>query len=261
MSKTALITGASSGIGKDLAYIHAQNNGNLILVARNSEKLNEIKQDIENRYSVIVTTISKDLSKVGAPEELYKAVQELELEVDYLINNAGFGLVGKFQEQELSRLQEMMNLNMLALTSLTHLFLQDFIKKNQGKILNTSSTASLMPGPLQAVYFASKAYVTSFSNAIAEELRETNISVTTLMPGATETEFGAISGMDKTQLFYKPAKSADVAIDGYNAMIKGKLNIKSGLTFSQAMLITAIPFVPQKFVLKQMRKRQETDLA
>jgi len=200
MTKTALITGASGGIGKELAYIHAEKGGDLIIVARSKDKLEDFKKVLEFNHKVEVKVIVKDLSLPNAAKEVYDEVKKENIQVDYLINNAGFGLVGEFYKLPLARQQQMIALNMTSLTEMTHLFLADFTKRNAGKILNVSSTASLMPGPLQAVYFASKAYVTSFSNAIAGELFDTNITVTNLMPGATETGFGAISGMDKTQI-------------------------------------------------------------
>jgi hypothetical protein len=177
--------------------------------------------------------------------------------VDYLINNAGFGGVGKFHERAWEDDLAMIHLNIVALTALTRLFLPDLVKRNEGKILNVSSTASLMPGPLQAVYFATKAYVTSFSNAIAEELHNTNITVTALLPGATETEFGRVSGMDKTSMFQKTASARRVAEDGYNGMLSGKLDVISGITFLQKVMMAVIPFSPKKMVLKQVRQMQE----
>ena len=153
----------------------------------------------------------------------------------------------------------MINLNMNALTELMYLFLPEMVKRNGGKILNTSSTASFMPGPLQAVYFASKVYVTYLSNAIAEELHDTNVTITNLMPGATETEFATTSGMDKTDLFDKTVSARSVAEDGYKAMIEGKLDVVSGLTFSQNIMMKMIPFTPKKLVLKQIREMQEVN--
>ncbi len=197
MSKTALITGASSGIGKELAIIHAQQGGNLVLVARRADKLNELKQTLESQHKVSVYVIAKDLTNANAPQEVYDEVQTQGITVDYLINNAGFGGRGKFHERSIEDDLAMINLNIVALTLLTKLFLPDFVKRNSGKILNTSSTASFMPGPLQAVYFATKTYVTFLSNAIAEELYDTNVTVTNLMPGATESEFAKTSGMEK----------------------------------------------------------------
>ncbi len=259
MKKVALITGASTGIGKELAIIHAQNGGDLIIVARNLQKLNELKSQIEEQYASKVIVIAKDLTETGAAQEIYDVVKAEGIAVKYLINNAGFGGHGKFHERPWEQDLAMINLNIVALTALTRLFLPDFVKRNSGKILNTSSTASLMPGPLQAVYFATKAYVTFFSNAIAEELSDTNITVTNLMPGATETEFAKTSGMDKTDLFKKAVTAQSVAMDGYKGMMAGKLDVISGLTFSQKMMMSMIPVTPKKMLLKQVRKIQEVN--
>ncbi len=257
MKKTALITGASSGIGKEFSKLHAERGGDLIIIARNENKLNELKTELEKKFKVNVFVIPKDLTLPNAAKEIYEQVHDANLKVDYLINNAGFGGVGKFHERDLENDLNMINLNISALTDLTHYFLKDFVKNNEGRILNVSSTASLMPGPLQAVYFATKAYVTSFSNAIAEELYDTNITLTNLMPGATETQFGRISGMDKTAMFKKPASARNVAEDGYNGMLKGKLDIISGLTFSQKLMTAMVPLIPKRMILKQVRQMQE----
>lgn len=259
MKKTALITGASSGIGKEFAYIHAEKGGDLIVVARSKGKLNDLKETLEKKHDISVLVIEKDLSQPDAPKEIYDKVHDAGLKVDYLINNAGFGGLGKFNERALADDLSMINLNVIALTALTHYFLQDFIQHNEGKILNVSSTASLIPGPLQAVYYATKAYVTSFSNAISEELHDTNITVTNLMPGATETDFGKVSGMDNTELFKNTASPRKVAEDGYDAMIKGKLDVISGLTFSQKMMTSMVSVIPKKLLLKQIRKMQEVE--
>ena len=256
-TKTALITGASTGIGKELAIIHAKNGGNLVIIARNESKLNNLKKDLEQQYKINVVVIAKDLSDLNAPKEIYDEVKKHGIEIEYLINNAGFGALGKFHELDLARQISMINLNITALTALTHLFLPEFVKRNSGKILNTSSTASLMPGPLQAVYFATKAYVTFFSNALSEELHDTNITVTNLMPGATESEFGATSGMDKTEMFKETATAYSVALDGYNGMLKGKIDVISGLKPLQKLMMAMIPFTPKKMILKQIRQMQE----
>jgi short-subunit dehydrogenase len=153
---------------------------------------------------------------------------------------------------------QMINLNIMALTHLSRLFINDFVEKNEGRILNISSTASLIPGPLQAVYFATKAYVTSFSNALSEELSDTNISVTALLPGATETKFGAVSGMDKTMMFKNTAKSMDVAKDGYNAMMNEKINKISGLPLAMKLAMKFTALLPTKMILKTVKKMQQT---
>ena len=257
MKNVALITGASAGIGKEFANIHAEKGGDLILVARRKDKLEELKEQLQKKHNLEIKVIAKDLAAPNAPQEIYDELKKAGLEVDYLINNAGFGGRGKFHERELNQDLNMINLNVVALTTLTRLFLPDFVARNSGRILNVSSTASFMPGPLQAVYFATKAYVTFFSNAIAEELHDTNISVTNLMPGATETEFAEVSGMDKTDLFNKTVTARSVAQDGYNAMLRGKLDVVSGLTMSQKVMMAMIPFTPKKMLLKQIRQMQE----
>jgi len=255
--KVALITGASTGIGKELAHIHAERGGDLVIVARNQNKLEALKAELEDKYPVKVMVIAKDLSLLKAPKEIYDEVKAAGWEVSILINNAGFGGRGKFHEREWEQDLTMINLNIVALTALSRLFLPDFVIRNEGRILNVSSTASLMPGPLQAVYFATKAYVTSFSNALAEELHDTNITVTALLPGATETEFANTAGFDKKGMFKNAFAARGVAEDGYKGMLKGKLNVISGVPFSQRILLPMIKVTPKKIVLKQIRKIQE----
>ena len=257
MKNVALITGASAGLGSEFAKIHASKGGDLVIVARRKDKLEELKSEIVKKYGVEVYIITKDLTSDKAPREVYNELRNNGIEVEFLINNAGFGGAGKFDQMDIETHISMINLNISALTVLTHLFLQDFKKRNSGKILNVSSTASLMPGPGQAVYFATKAFVTYLSNAIAYELKGTNITVTNLMPGATETEFAKVSGLEKTDLFNKTASAFSVALDGYNAMMKGKLDIISGLTFAQKMMFGMLPFTPKKMLLKQISKMQE----
>ena len=256
MNKTALITGASSGLGREFAEIHAKTGGNLVVVARSKDKLLALKETLEKKYNIHVSVIEKDLTDKNAAQEIYNFVKFSKIEIDYLINNAGFGGVGKFHERPFAEDLAMIQVNIIALTALTRKFLPDFVEKNNGKILNLSSTASLMAGPMQAVYFATKAYVTSFSNAIAEELYNTNITVTNLMPGATDTNFGKTSGMEKTALFKNTANAKDVAKDGYEAMLNGDLEIISGITLPQKILMKAIPLTPKNILLKQVRKMQ-----
>lgn len=257
MNNTALITGASSGIGKELAYIHAEKGGDLVIIARSGDKLKELKQELESKHKVNVLCITKDLTEPNAPKEVYDEVKQKGIAIEYLINNAGFGGIGKFHEREWGKDLAMINLNIVALTALTRYFLPDMVQRNSGRILNVSSTAGLIPGPLQAVYYATKAYVTSFSNAIAEELHDTNITVTALQPGATETQFGSVSGMDKTEMFKNTASAREVAQDGYDGMMKGELDVISGLSFINKIMIGMAPLMPKKLALKQVRKMQE----
>lgn len=257
MNKVALITGASSGIGKELAYLHAQQGGDLIIVARSEGKLNELKQELESKHNIQVMCIVKDLSDQQAAAEVYKEVKDAGIAVEYLINNAGFGGIGKFHEREWEKDLSMINLNIIALTALTRFFLPDFVKRNSGRILNVSSTASLLPGPLQAVYYATKAYVTSFSNAVAEELSDTKVTVTALLPGATETSFGKVSGMDKTELFNNTASATEVAKAGYDGMMAGELDVIAGIGGMQKIMMKMMPLLPKKVVLKQVHKMQQ----
>lgn len=259
MNKTALITGASSGIGKELAKIHAKNGGNLVMVARSGNTLKALKQAFESAHNISVLVIEKDLTKENAASEVYEEVISAGITVDYLINNAGFGGIGNFHERKWQDDLDMIKLNIIALTELTRKFLPDMVARKSGKILNVSSTASKMPGPLQAVYYATKAYVTSFSNAIAQEVESANVTVTTLMPGATETGFGEVSGMDKTVLFKKTASATTVAQDGYDGMMEGKLDVISGITTSQKIMLASLPITPKKIVLKMVHKMQQPD--
>ncbi len=256
MKNVALITGASSGIGKALAMYHAKKGGDSIIVSRKLEDLQKVKTEIESTYNTKVICIAKDLAKANAAQELYNEIKKQKVEVDYLMNNAGFGGQGYFFERELQKESDMIQVNVTALTELTRLFLPDFLNNKKGKILNTSSTASLMPGPLQAVYYASKAYVSSFSNALSCELEDTPVTVTALLPGATESKFGATSGMSNTALFKKTVSPNVVAKDGYEAMLKGKLNVISGLPLSLRLSISLSKFMPKKLVLRIVKSQQ-----
>jgi len=257
MKNVALITGASSGIGKELAVIHAEHGGNLLLVARREQILKDLQNSISKKYSVQVEIFPVDLTRPDAPNEIYNFTKANNIEVEFLINNAGIGGLGKFHERSLQQDITMIQLNITALTSLCKLFLPDFVAKNRGRILNVSSTAGFVPGPLQAVYYATKAYVTYLSYAIAEELTNTNVTVTTLLPGATKTEFAKKSGLEKTIAFQKTASAKKVALDGYNAMLTGKLKVISGLPPDKRIMLFFTPFAPIKLILKQVKKLHE----
>lgn len=260
MSKVALVTGASSGIGAEFARIHAEKGGDLVVVARREDHLLALKQELEAKHKITVHVIAKDLNEAAAPQEIFDEVSAKGIQIDYLINNAGFGGLGKFHEREWSKDLAMIQVNIIALTALTRLFLPGFAARNRGKILNVSSPASLLPGPLQAVYYATKAYVTSFSNAIAEELSDTEITVTALLPGATDTGFAKAGDLEDTALFKNVFSPRTVAQGGYDAMLAGKLDVISGVTFAQRMAIKMLPFVPKKMAMKQIRRLQETQV-
>jgi len=221
MKNVALITGASSGLWRQFAIIHAHRGWDLVLVARREDKLRELEQELSDEYSCKVMVIVKDLTAPNAANEIKSELDKFWVRPEILINNAGFGWIGKFWERKWEDELSMIALNITVLTELCHIFLPDMKIRNSWKILNVSSTASLLPWPNQAVYYATKAFVTSFSNAIAEELHDTDVSVTALLPGATETEFGSISWMDKTNFFIKTASAESVALDGYEPNIYG----------------------------------------
>lgn len=256
MTNTALITGASGGIGLELARIHARKGGDLVLVARSEAKLNTLKQELESAYNNSVTVIALDLSQPESAQNLFEQTESLGLKIDVLINNAGFGGHGKFHQRSLADEQAMMQLNMMTLTNLTHLYLEGMVKRNKGKVLNVSSTASFIPGPLQAVYYATKAYVTSFSQAIAEELSDTNVSVTALCPGAVATGFADAGNLDGVDIWKNAKTAQSVAECGYKAMEQAELVVfnETALKF---MLNWVTPFLPRKLVLKISRKTME----
>ena len=252
MMKTALITGASSGIGAELARLHAGKGGNLVLVARNEMRLQSLKKELETQHGIKVTILVVDLSVPGSAQSVFEQTEAAGIQVDLLINNAGFGGYGKFHQRELAREEAMMQLNMNTLTSLTHLYVQGMVSRGHGAILNVASTAGFIPGPMQAVYFATKSYVLSFSQAISEELKRSGVTVTALCPGPVNTEFVAQGDLEGVKAFEKTASPESVARCGYRAMEQGKLiaiNDKS-LRF---MLDWVTPFVPRKVLLKASR--------
>ncbi|MGR9580193.1 SDR family NAD(P)-dependent oxidoreductase [Pandoraea sputorum] len=253
---TALVTGASNGIGLELARIHASKRGDVVLVARSRDRLESIKQEFETKYGVKAYVLTEDLADPASADRIFTATESLGLSIDVLINNAGFGGHGKFVERDLKAEQAMMQVNMATLTNLTHHYLKGMVGRRRGRILNVSSTASFMPGPLQAVYYATKAYVTSFTQAIAEEVREYGVTATALCPGAVATGFvaaGDLQGVD----VWKNAKSAEsVARCGYEAMVRGDL-VAFNEQKLRIMLDWIVPFLPRKMVLKMSRQAME----
>jgi len=219
-----LITGASSGIGYDLAKIAAADGKNLILVARSEDKLDQLAEELRKSYPIEVVSIAVDLSDEAGVNELISEVETGNLAIDTLVNNAGFGDFGDFAKADLAKNMEMIRLNISALTHLTHTFMQKMLISGKGRIMNVASTASFMPGPGMAVYYASKAYVLSFSEALTRELKGSGVTVTTLCPGPTNTDFAKVSGLGHSLMhrMLPPATSLDVAKAGYKAMLKGK---------------------------------------
>jgi uncharacterized protein len=253
---TALITGASSGIGLELAKIHAAKGDNVVLVARSTTKLEELKAEILAQHKVTVTVIGKDLSLPNAALEVYETTKNLKIEVDYLINNAGFGDYGAFAESDWSKTEQMINLNITALTQFTHLYLADMLRRKKGRVMNVASTASFQPGPFMAVYFATKSYVLHFSEAIDNEVRDSGVTVTALCPGPTESGFQAVAAMEHTPMVKdkKLPTSKDVAEYGYKAMMAGDAVAIHG--FMNALLANSVRFVPRSWVVALARKLQ-----
>ena len=253
---TALITGASNGIGLELAKIHASKGGNLVLVARNKSKLDELKKELENQYKVSVYIIGKDLSIFNSAQEVYDETNKQNIKIDYLINNAGFGDFGMFVDSDWNKELQMINLNITTLTQFTKLYLQDMVKHRSGKIMNVASTAAFQPGPIMAVYFATKAYVLSFSEAVNNEVSDKGVTVTTLCPGATESGFQAAAAMEESNLVKgrKLPTSKEVAEYGYAAMLKGKTVAIHGLM--NWILANSVRFTPRSLVVKITRKIQ-----
>jgi short-subunit dehydrogenase len=222
--QTALITGASSGIGLELARIFAENHANLDLVARSRDRLQSLKIELEQSHSITVEVVAKDLTQRSAPDEIYHQLASENISIDFLINNAGIGTFGMFAETEWNRTEQLIDLNISALTHLTRLYVKDMVSRGQGRILNVASTAAFLPGPLMAVYFATKAYVLSFSEAIANELEDTGVTVTVLCPGPTNSGFREAAAMEESGLFKSRniAASKDVARYGYQCLMEGK---------------------------------------
>jgi short-subunit dehydrogenase len=256
MKRTALITGASGGIGYELAVIHASKGDDLVLVARNKCLLDEHAKNLEESYSVKVYTIEKDLSVPDSAKSVYDEVNDQNILIDYLVNNAGFGDISLFVESDWNKQERMINLNVMALTHLTRLFLPGMTGRRFGRIMNVASTASFQPGPTMSVYFATKAFVLSFSEALNNEVREYGVSVTALCPGSTESGFHASAVGDGRDVKERKLPSArEVAEFGYSAMMKGRAVAIPG--FKNAFMATAVRFIPRSLAVKAARKIQE----
>ena len=230
MNKMALITGASEGIGLEIAKIFAKEKYDLVITARNETKLNELANEIKNKHNVNVKVIAKDLSKQNAGEEIFDELKNESIVTDVLINNAGFGVFDNYWNVELQDEKNMLQVNIMALAELTNLFAKDMVNRGGGKILNIASTAAFQPGPTMAGYYASKAFVLSYSQAVDFELREKGVQVSTLCPGPTITEFQIRANMEDLNLFKKgfTMSAEEVAQIGYNGLMKGKSVIIAG---------------------------------
>lgn len=256
MTNTALITGASSGIGTEFAKYHASKGGTVIVTARREDALNNLKSEIEAAHGVSVHVYALDLGAAGAADKLYERIKSDGLQVDVLVNNAGFGGHGLHIERDLAAEQAMIDLNVKALVTLTQRFGSDMAERGRGKILNVGSTAGFMPGPQQAVYFATKAFVNSYSQAVDQELRPKGVTCSVLAPGYVETEFAQAADLEGTNLIKGGGASAkDVAKLGYDAMMRGEL-----MAFNERrlnfMLNWMVPLMPRRAVLKMVDQMQ-----
>lgn len=257
MKNTALITGSYGGLGTCFVNIHAAKGGDLILVGRSQSKLDAQATEVTTKYGVKAVTIAVDLSQPEAAQTIYDACKANGWNPDIIINNAGFGGQGDFaRERTMEQDLSMIAVNIEAPTRILKLFLPDMIARGSGKVLNVSSTAATMPGPLQAVYYATKAYVTSWSNALWRELEGTGVTVTALMPGAMRTGFAASGDLSDTKLFANAVDPTTVAQAGYEGMLAGKLNVTSGLPGWQRPMMALAPMFPKKTMLNFVYDQQ-----
>jgi short-subunit dehydrogenase len=259
MGRTALITGSSGGIGYELAVIHAGHGDDLILVARNKCRLDEVRDQLQREHGIKVFTIEKDLALPGAAAEVVDEINEQNLNVDYLVNNAGFGDIGLFAQSDWIKQERMINLNVIALAHLTRLLLPGMLERRFGKILNVASTASFQPGPSMSVYFATKAFVLSFSEAVNDEVRKVGVTVTALCPGSTESGFQSAALGEGVKVKERKLPSArEVAEYGYRAMMRGKAVAIPGL--KNSIMAASVRFIPRSIAVKAARKIQEKKL-
>jgi uncharacterized protein len=259
MNKTALITGASTGIGFEFTKLLAADGYQLVLIARDEQKLREIATSLQTKFNVSVKIYAKDLSVTSDTENLVRQIREDVGTIEILVNNAGFGLSGAFVDTDLTRELEMIQLNVVSLVIFTKLLAREMVQRKGGKILNVASTAAFQPGPLMAIYYASKAFVLSFSEALAEELKESGVTVTALCPGPTATQFSKRAELEKSRLFkggMVPVLDAlTVAKIGYDGLSKGQRVVIPGLI--NQIGVFSVRLTPRKLVAqiaKQLNK-------
>jgi short-subunit dehydrogenase len=254
--KTALITGASSGIGLELAHLFARDGYRLVLVARNRGALRELATELQSRYNAEVWISPKDLAHPASPLELYQELQESNVVLDVLVNNAGFGAEGAFLETDWNVEAEMLQVNIVALTHLTKLFLPQ-IRAREGKLLNVASTAAFLPGPYMSVYYASKAFVLHFTEAIAEELSGTNATITCLCPGPVKTNFQKRANIADSKLLHGPllVDVREVAQAAYDGMKKGKRLVIPG--WKNRAVVESLRLSPRSMTPKLVRRLHE----
>ncbi len=250
----ALITGASSGIGYELAKLCARDHRHVVLVARSTAKLTQFADELQRQFGISARPMALDLAVPLAPQFLFDQLRREGIAVDVLMNNAGYGVLGEFSKIPLEESLGQIQLNVSTLTHLTRLFVGPMIERRRGRILNVASTAGFQPGPLMAVYYATKAYVISFSEALANELKDSGVTVTCLCPGATDTGFQGRAGTENTVLFqkFRPMDAKTVARDGYRGLMSGKTMVISGL--KNRLLAESVRFAPRRMVAAILRK-------
>ncbi len=259
-NQCALITGATSGIGYELAKVFAANNYNLIIVARNQDELNATANELKQQYGISVTSIAKDLFKQDSAFELCDELKESSVKIDVLVNDAGQGYYGKFIETDIYRELDIIQLNIASLIILTKHFLKEMAARGEGKILNLSSIASKAPGPYQSVYHGTKAFVQSFTEAIRAEVKDagiTGVTITALLPGATDTDFFNKADMQDAKIVQegKLDDPAKVAKDGFDALMRGDDKVVSGL--KNKMQVAMANVMPDSIAAQNMLKQQE----
>ena len=255
---TALVTGASSGIGLELATLLARGRHDLVVVARSRDRLEAIAAGLREEFGVMVTVLAKDLAAPAAPAEIARELSGSGTVLDILVNNAGLGVYGPFAKTPLQKELETIQVNVVALTHLTKLFLPGMLERRRGRILNVASTAAFQPGPLMAVYYATKACVLSFSEALANETAGTGVTVTTLCPGPTLTEFQSRAGFGNVPLLKSPLvmSAAEVARAGYEGMMRGQRLVIPGAI--NKTLVQALRVTPRRLVTAIARRLQES---
>lgn len=253
-NKTALITGATSGIGYELAKLFAKDGYSLVIVSRSEENAQKISDELMGYGAHGVISLEKDLSQMGVGEEIYKELKDQGIEIEILVNDAGFGQHGKFIENDLQRYMDLIHVNVVSLTALTHNFLKDMVKRGSGKVLQLASIASYQPTPLLNVYAATKAYVLSLTDALINELKDTGVTMTALIPGATDTDFFRKADMLDTKAVEKLEDASVVAKIGYDALMEGKHHaVAPGMT-KQILMSTLFP---NEVIAEQAHKQME----
>ncbi len=252
---TALITGASGGIGLELARIFGRERHNLVLVARSEGRLNELANELHHQYGAATKVVAKDLNEAAAPDELFADLQQAGITVDVLVNNAGFANYGRFDEISLEKDLSLLQLNIVALTHLTKLFIEPMVARKSGKIMNVASTASFQPGPLMTTYYASKAYVLFFSEGLAAEYKDLGITVTALCPGPTKTGFQSRANMEVSRLVQGGLMPVEaVAEAGFKGLMAGKTVVIPGLFNKVGSLLPR--FVPRDMAARLVMNMQ-----